>query len=336
MIRLPFDSIHRRLEQIFVAIGFAPDRANLSARLFAEASLDGVPSHGLNRVPRFVRQVRAGIVNPSAEPVVVERFGAWERWNGRLGAGNLNAWICTQRAVALSRTHGVGCVGLAETNHWMRGGTYGWLAASEQCALLAWTNTMPNMAPWGSHENAIGNNPLVVAVPRADGPIVVDMAMSQFSYGRLEGLARDGTPTPVPGGWDADGRLTTDATAIAASGRLVPTGFWKGSALSIVLDVLAAACSGGRAVHEVPRDALQEAGLSQVFIAIDVGRSAEWNATASRIAAVVEELAAVPSTDPDAPVRYPGARVLQARRENLERGVPVDESAWAEICALVG
>jgi|WetSurMetagenome_2_1015567.scaffolds.fasta_scaffold74790_2 3-dehydro-L-gulonate 2-dehydrogenase len=334
MNRIPPSVVLERLERLFVGLGFAPGRASLAARLFAEASIDGVASHGLNRVPRFVRQVRAGLVDPAAEPTLVEACGAWERWHGGHGAGSLNAWASAARAIELARRHGIGCVGLAHTNHWMRGGAYGWQAADAGCALLAWTNTMPNMAPWGAADPAVGNNPLVVAVPRDGGHVVVDMAMSQFSYGRLDTFARSQTPTPVPGGWDAEGRLTTDPAAVTASGRVVPTGYWKGSALAVVLDLLAVACSGGRATRDIPRDPELEGGMSQVFIAIDVARAASAGDTASRIAAVIEELASVPSLDSSAPVRYPGERALQARRENLERGVPVDDDVWREICRL--
>ncbi len=333
-MRVRFNLVCQTLEGLFTRHGFAPDRARLAARLFAEASLDGVPSHGLNRVSRFVRQVRAGIVDPAAEAIALERCGAWERWDGRRGAGNLNAWACTARAVELAREHGVGCVGLADTNHWMRGGTYGWQAAEAGCALLAWTNTMPNMAPWGSSRHAVGNNPLVVAVPRADGPVVVDMAMSQFSYGRLEGIARAGAPTPVPAGWDDAGNLTTDAAAVLATGRVVPIGYWKGSALAVVLDLLAVVVSGGRATREIPAEAEREAGMSQVFLAIDVGRSAAAGGAVHRVSAVIDELLSVAPLDSGSPVRYPGERALRSRRENLELGVPVDEEVWSEIQAL--
>jgi 3-dehydro-L-gulonate 2-dehydrogenase len=333
-MRVPFPDVCRRLERLLLAHGFAEGRARLAARLFAEASLDGVPSHGLNRFARFLRQVEGGIVDAAAEAKMVEARGAWERWDGRRGAGNLNAWDCTRRAVALARAHGIGCVGLSNTNHWMRGGAYGWLAASDGCALMAWTNTMPNMAPWGGAANAVGNNPLVVAVPRGDRPVVVDMAMSQFSYGKLDLLAGSGVTAPVPAGWDQQGELTTDPAAVLATGRVVPAGFWKGSALAIVLDLFAVACSGGRATGDVPADVERETGLSQVFVAIDVSHSGAAAESAMRIDAALQELAAVPPLDADAPVRYPGERVLQARRENLERGVPVDDRVWAELLDL--
>ena len=333
-MRVPFEDLRGELERVLVAVGFATARAALAARLFAEASLDGVASHGLNRFPRFIRQVKTGTVNPASDPVLVESCRSWERWDGRRGAGNLNAWACTERAIALARLHAMGCVGLANTNHWMRGGTYGWQAASAGCAFLAWTNTMPNMAPWGAREQRVGNNPLVVAVPRGAAPVVLDMAMSQFSYGRLEGLLGASLQTPVPGGWDEQGRLTTDPAAILASGRVLPTGFWKGSALALVLDLLAMACSGGRATCEIPPDPERESGVSQVFLAIDVSQAAGSTDLPGRVTAVIDDLLATPPLDPGAPVRYPGEQVLRARHENLDLGVPVDEAVWREVCAL--
>ena len=128
---------------------------------------------------------------------------------------------------------------------------------------------MPNVPPWGGAEPAIGNNPLVIAVPRAKGHVVLDMAMSQFSYGALESYRRRGELLPVEGGFDGEGKLTRDPSAIEQSQRLLPIGFWKGSGLAVMLDLVAAMTSLGNATHQVANDSLRETGLSQVFVAID-------------------------------------------------------------------
>ena len=125
MQRLPFDLILSELIRVLMSLGFSEARARQSATLFAETHLDGVASHGLNRFPRFVRQVRAGVVHVDAEPTRVASFGPWEQWDGNLGPGNLNATAATSRAIALARERGLGLVALGNTNHWMRGGTYG-------------------------------------------------------------------------------------------------------------------------------------------------------------------------------------------------------------------
>ena len=121
-MRIPYDGMLDAFLRVLLELQLAPPRAALCARLFAEASRDGVPSHGLNRFPQFVRSIQNGIVAVDAQPELVANFGALERWDGKSGPGNLNAWTCMARAIALSRVRGIGCVALARTNHWMRGG----------------------------------------------------------------------------------------------------------------------------------------------------------------------------------------------------------------------
>lgn len=253
-MRIPFPEVHAVLTRALVARGMMAERAERSARLFVEASADGVASHGLNRFPRFLRMIDNGSVDVDAEPSLAASFGALERWDGRRGPGNLNAWASMARATELAGRHGIGCVALANTNHWMRGGAYGWQAAGAGFAAMCWTNTLANVPPWGAAEPRIGNNPLVVAVPRAAGHVVLDMAMSQFSVGGLMARAARGEPLPVAGGYDATGRLTTDPQAILDSQRLLPIGYWKGSGLSLMLDLLAAGLAGGQATHTIATD----------------------------------------------------------------------------------
>src|SRR5690606_11888188 len=110
---------------------------------------------------------------------------------------------------------------------------------------ICWTNTLPNLPPWGGKSPLLGNNPLVIAVPRADGHVVLDMAVSQFSYGALQGYADRGEELPVDGGHDVAGELTRDPQAILDSGRPLPTGYWKGSELVLLLDLAAATLARG-------------------------------------------------------------------------------------------
>jgi len=314
---------------VLVRTGFTPERAGLCARLFADASRDGVASHGLNRFPRFMDMIRAGVIDVGVAPVRVAGTGALERWDGRRGPGNLNAYQCMDAAIALSRAHGVGCVALANTNHWMRGGNYGWQAADAGAIGICWTNTLANLPPWGAAEPGIGNNPIVIAVPRAGGHVVLDMAMSQFSFGALESYRRRGEPLPVDGGFDASGALTRDAAAIEASRRPLPIGFWKGSGLAMMLDMVAAALSGGLATYQISRDPLYETNLSQVFIALDPAASGADIAIIDRI---VDDLHA-PSPDGSHP-RYPGERTLETRRRSMEEGIPVDQEIWEAVRRL--
>src|SRR5579871_346397 len=149
MLRISLEEVEQKLAGILRKLNFSVERAQASAHLFAETTRDGVYSHGVNRFPRFVATIRNGSVDPEAEPRCLAQFGALERWDGQRGPGNLNAWAAMQRAIELSSQHGIGCVAMGNTNHWMRGGTYGWQAANADAIALCWTNTLPNLPPWG-------------------------------------------------------------------------------------------------------------------------------------------------------------------------------------------
>jgi 3-dehydro-L-gulonate 2-dehydrogenase len=334
MNRIPFEEVKKTLAGVLVRLGFSAERAETCARLFAETTRDGVYTHGVNRFARYVATIRNGRVDPSAEPEVIARFGALERWDGHRGPGNLNALDATARAIELGREHGVGCVALGNTNHWMRGGTYGWQAAEAGMIGVCWTNTMPNLPPWGGAARIIGNNPLIIAVPRAAGPVVLDMAMSQFSYGALESYRKRGEMLPVDGGFDAEGNLTRDPGAIEKSWRPLPMGYWKGSGLSVLLDMVAAMMTLGRATYQIPDDAILETAISQMFLTLNPSAFGEA-AEAERIAdAVVASLHNCAPAKPGGKVRYPGEQTPQIREENMRLGLPVEPAVWAEILAM--
>jgi 3-dehydro-L-gulonate 2-dehydrogenase len=340
--RISFEDLRHRIERILLALGLAPERAALSARLTAETDRDGVRTHGIARLPRFAQWVRDGMIDPAAEPERVAAHGCIERWRGHRGPGNLAAHAAMQRATEIAAAHGIGCVALADTSHWMRAGTYGWQAAEAGFAAICWANTLPNLPPWGASEPAIGNNPLVIATPRqanaemssAPAHIVLDMAMSQFSYGTLSSYAARGLELPFAGGYDLAGNLTRNPAAIEASQRPIPVGYWKGSGLSFVLDVLATMLSGGLATHQLPRDPTQEVGQSQIFIAIapqSVSTVAELNHIAQ---SAIDSIHAAMPIVPGQPASYPGERTLQTRAESLRLGVLIEDAAWGQLVAL--
>jgi 3-dehydro-L-gulonate 2-dehydrogenase len=334
MRRVSFVELQERIERVLVELGVAPERAVLGARLTAETDRDGVKTHGVARLPRFAQWVRDGVVDPLAEPQRIAGFGAIERWRGRRGPGNLAAYAAMQRAIELAKENGLGCVALADTSHWMRAGTYGWLAAEAGFAGACWTNTMPNLPPWGAQSVALGNNPLVVAIPHGTQPIVLDMAMSQFSYGTLAAYRERGEALPVPGGYDEAGMLTTDAAAIERTQRALPIGFWKGSGLAFALDVLAAMLSGGLATHELPADPAKEVGLSQVFLAVAPESLSTMEEMRRVVEGAIDSLHAATPVVAAKPARYPGESVLSVREESLRLGVAVEDAAWEAFVNL--
>ena len=333
MIRVPFETLRDEFYRVLASVGFTDERAVLCARLFAENQRDGVYSHGLNRFPGFVAGLESKQINFRGQPEKIESFGALERWEGKMGVGLVNAYICMQRATELAEVHGIGCIGLSNTNHWMRGGAYALQAAEAGYIGICWTNTTRLMPPWGSAEKIIGNNPMAIAVPREEGHILLDMAMSQYSNGKLEVLKLQGKALPLPGGYDTKGELTVDPGEILDSKRALPIGYWKGSGLALVLDTMASVISGGQATHEIGKQG-SEYAVSQVYIAINATELMGQSILNETVAAIINDFHTATPIDENEEVRYPGEGMLWTRQESLEKGVLVDETQWQALLEM--
>ena len=158
MKRVAYEEMVAQFTRVLEKHGFTPSDAKDAAVIFAQNSLSGVYSHGLNRFPRVVSYLEKGEIDPLARAECISRMGSMERWDGHRGFGPLNAQRAMERACALAKENGVGIVALGNNNHWMRGGTYGWLAAEKGCIGICWSNTAPNMPAWGAKDCRIGNN----------------------------------------------------------------------------------------------------------------------------------------------------------------------------------
>ncbi len=313
--------------RILLNLGFQPDKAQKCAEIFTNNSLDGIYTHGVNRFPRFVQYIKDGYVKPDAEPTLVSKFNGIEQWDGNLGPGPLNAIHATEKAMALATQYGIGCVGLSNTNHWMRGGAFGWQAAKAGFVFIGWTNTIANMPAWGATDAKLGNNPLVMALPYQNEAIVLDMAMSQYSFGAMELAAAKGEKLSVAGGYDSEGNISDDPNEILKSWRSMPVGYWKGAGLSLLLDILAAILSGGLATSEISKETV-EYRLSQVFIAIDITKLGNHSSITQVIEKIIQDYHKSNPIDESKKITFPGERVLSIRKKNLENGIPVLETVW--------
>ncbi|MBL7742370.1 MAG: 3-dehydro-L-gulonate 2-dehydrogenase [Chitinophagaceae bacterium] len=319
--------------QKLIRVGFSEIKAKQCAEIFTASSLDGIYTHGVNRFAAFVNYSKKGFVKPDAEPSLKNGFGNIEQWDGHLGPGPLNAIVATERAMQLADRSGIGCVALSNTNHWMRGGTYGWHAARKGYVFIGFTNTIANMPVWGGVERKLGNNPLVIAIPYNDEAIVLDMAMSQYSFGALHQAKMRNEKLAVNGGFDIHGNLTNDPGMIIESKRPLPAGYWKGAGMALLLDMLATILSGGLATHEISSKEV-EYGLSQVFIAINTSGLASSSSVNTILENIIRDYHHSAMTDGSGKTVYPGERVLATRKRNLEKGIPVLLSVWEEISQL--
>ncbi|HAW0205651.1 TPA: 3-dehydro-L-gulonate 2-dehydrogenase [Escherichia coli] len=310
-MKVTFEQLKAAFNRVLISRGVDSETADACAEMFARTTESGVYSHGVNRFPRFIQQLENGDIIPDAQPKRITSLGAIE----------------------LAADHGIGLVALRNANHWMRGGSYGWQAAEKGYIGICWTNSIAVMPPWGAKECRIGTNPLIVAIPST--PItMVDMSMSMFSYGMLEVNRLAGRQLPVDGGFDDEGNLTKEPGVIEKNRRILPMGYWKGSGMSIVLDMIATLLSDGASVAEVTQDNSDEYGISQIFIAIEVDKLIDGPTRDAKLQRIMDYVTTAERADENQAIRLPGHEFTTLLAENRRNGITVDDSVWAKIQAL--
>ena len=327
---IQYQDLLDRLKSILLRYKFSEKDAELCAQIFANNTLVGVASHGINRFSSFIKLINEGFIKVDSKPILIKRSGALEQWDAKLGPGPINAWRATDRAMEIASENGIGCVAYKNSNHWMRAGTYGWKAVEKGFILICWTNAYPMMPAWGSIEPTLGNNPIVLAVPRKSGHVVLDMALSQYSFGKLSDYKREGKRLPFIGGYNTKGEFSNNPEEVYDSKRPLPIGYWKGSGLSILLDLIATILSGGKSSFELGFTE-HDSGMSQVFIAIDPSKlqsSDSINQIADNIISYVKNSS--PAEDVEQ-LLYPGERIKKTKEDNLRNGITIDSMIWERV-----
>lgn len=321
-MKVTFEQLKAAFNRVLISRGVDSETADACAEMFARTTESGVYSHGVNRFPRFIQQLENGDIIPDAQPKRITSLGAIEQWDAQRSIGNLTAKKMMDRAIELAADHGIGLVALRNANHWMRGGSYGWQAAEKGYIGICWTNSIAVMPPWGAKECRIGTNPLIVAIPST--PItMVDMSMSMFSYGMLEVNRLAGRQLPVDGGFDDEGNLTKEPGVIEKNRRILPMGYWKGSGMSIVLDMIATLLSDGASVAEVTEDNSDEYGISQIFIAIEVDKLIDGPTRDAKLQRIMDYVTSAERADENQAIRLPGHEFTTLLAENRRNVLPL-------------
>ena len=302
------------------------------AEIFAGNSLDGVYSHGMNRYPRYLSDMASGLCDAKVTQAErVSGLGGLEVWDAHFGVGPLIAQQMADRAIELARTHGIACVALRNNSHWLRAGRYGLMMADAGMMGLCMTNTCMNLVAYGAKEPSTGNNPITIAIPRRAGSLVMDMAVSQYAFGKLEIMAQEGGMLDTPCGYDTDGNLTNDPQKIVESGLMTPMALWKGSALSIMIDLMVSMLSLGRTSLAIGTPADGEKGMSQMFVCMNPAAVIDMDKAEAQMEKTIAFLNGLEPKDGVHGVHAPGENLERTRARNRERGIPVTEDTWQKI-----
>lgn len=323
--------IGRRLAQSGMS---APVYA-VEAEVMAEADLLGVSSHGVRMLPGLVRAIEAGQLNPAPQLRLLRDQGATCVLDCNSGPGRFVSVQAMQHAVARARQFSIGACAAANTSHWGRAHAYAYRAAQEGMIGICATNAMAGMLAWGSRQPLLGNNPLAIGVPRAEGrpPVVLDMAMSQAAVGKINTYRREGKSVPLGWGLDSTHRPTDDPGEILAARKFLPMGEHKGSALAFMLELLTGALAGGLLCYELAGadTGFSDIGSAKLFLALDPAAFGEADHFYQRVEDLITHIQVA---EPGQPHLYPGQRGWAEREENLAHGVPIHREIVNELAAV--
>jgi hydroxycarboxylate dehydrogenase B len=304
--------------------------ADSIARSLVLADRLGHASHGLVRVLEYYQAATSGRVAAAQTPVVLDRSGATAVVDGRWGWGQLAARLAAETAAEIAATSGVAIVAVRNCNHSGRLGEWVEYLAERDLVGVGFLSCGPAVAPLGSSERVLGTNPLAVAIPTSDRPVVLDFATAGVAEGKVRVAARTGHSLAPGMVQTADGQPTTDPNDFYAGGSILPFGLHKGYALSVVIQLLGEALTGGGR----PGDERTTLSNGLVLMAWAPGRLQPW----PEFTALIDECRARITTsrplDPARTVLLPGdVEAGQAARQPPDR-VGVDAQLWSELVEM--
>ena len=335
-VRVAPDRLLEFATAVYIRAGMPEADARLAADTLVQADLWGHQSHGVMRLSWYVARLKAGVCDPVAKPELAVDAGAIAVLDGRDGMGQVLTARAAQEAIRRAKAHGIGAVGLRNSNHFGTAMYFTLMAAREGCVGFLSTNASPAMAPWGGRKKTVGTNPWSWAAPAGSyPPMVLDIANTGVARGKVYLAKQKGLP--IPEGWaiNAAGAPTTNP-AEAIDGIILPMAQHKGYAIAVMMDMLSGVLTGsafGTGVHG-PYQTEHRSGAGQLMIALDIAAMQPLPEFGARMERYIFELKSVPLAQGFDEIVYPGE--IEARNEvrNRAEGLLLPEDTLADLKRL--
>jgi len=322
---LPATALQDFITRSFCAVGMPESDARTTAGLMVEADLLGSDAHGIFRLPQYVRRIREGGINLAPAIRVLRETAATALLDGDNAMGHLVVKRAADLAVEKARSAGVAWVGLRNGNHAGAGAVYARIPlAAGMVGIYGAVGSANHLPPWGGMEMLLSTNPLAIAIPAGEEPpVVLDMATTVASYGKIKARAQRGEM--MPEGWmmGYDGQPLLDPRR-SNEGFLMPIGGHKGYGLALMIGLLAGSLNGaamGRDVIDFNADFTTAANTGQCVIAVDpaaFGDPQTIRADVDRVSREMRSATRLPGVEA---IHVPGEGSERRRERQLQSGV---------------
>ncbi|AGA70516.1 malate/lactate dehydrogenase [Desulfitobacterium dichloroeliminans LMG P-21439] len=322
-------------KRLLEASGVPVADAEIVSSIMVDTSLEGVDTHGISRLPVYLKCLLNGRINP--KPNIGKNINAAvASVDGDNGLGQLVAYRAMNIAIDLAKMYGIGFVTAKNSNHFGAASTYCKMATEHQMIGQAYTNSPSAIPPWGGRTAYFGTNPISYGFPNSDHPIVIDMSSSIVARGNIILAAKENKP--IPEGWAIDkyGNPTTNARD-ALDGAVLPVGGAKGYALALAGEVMSGIISGsayGTHVGWIYDERSDSVNIGHSFMAMDISKLLPVEEYTQRLGNMICEIKEIPRADGIHEIRIPGERRQVTAEKRKNEGIPITDGLLQELNAL--
>jgi LDH2 family malate/lactate/ureidoglycolate dehydrogenase len=313
----------------FICAGASSSEAETVMDVLVHSNLRGVDTHGVIRLPYYVNRLTR---LPHASPQVVRNSKTACVVDARFSPGPVGAAFAMEKAVEKAGSHGMGMAAVRHSNHCGTAAYYALMAVERGMLGISLTNASPRIAPWGSVEPLIGNNPWSIALPGVDFPIVLDMANTVVANGKIRTCLREGKQLQPGWAMDAAGNPTLDPHE-AINGLLMPIGGYKGVGISVMVDLMTAALAQGAFSCDVGKvdDPSRHTDAAHLFMAVDIGQIISPIELKEKIGEYIASFKGVQLQDGVSEVFLPGEIEWRLERQRRRDGIPLSQKTVEEL-----
>ena len=338
--RISFRNLRSFCQQAYMKAGVPEEEAYIVADLLVRSDLRGVETHGVTRLPIYIKRLQKGYVRAQSKMTYIKDKGPVAFAEAHGSMGHVVAYKAVQRAIEKAEEYGIGWISVKDSGHFGVTGLFPMMAADKDLIGYVCSNSAPMMAPFGGRERIIGNNPLSYAFPAGQYPtVVVDFSCSVVSSGKLILSRKKGEKIPLGWAYDKDGLPTEDPyEGYEAGGSLAPVGEHKGYGLTLAHEMLTAVLTGGKwtrnikSLYEEDKSGIQ--GTCHSFMVLDpecfIGREA-FKQNMDRYIKGIKESGKAKNMEE---ILMPGEPELRSESERLQNGIPLPPNTVDELNSL--
>ncbi len=305
--RVSAEALREFAFHLLVAAGLTEDDARDTAACLAHADLRAVGTHGVFRLMQYADSIAAGEINLRPNVRIIHEAGAACLVDADGGYGYRPTFMAVDRAVAIAREQGIGCVGVRNSHHFGMAAAFVLRAADAGAIGFVTTNSLSIIPPTGGSRSVVGNNPYAFAIPRGEGrrPIVVDIALTDAKFG-----------------------------GVPLSGLLTSIGGPKGYGLAVVAEILAGALTGSPIGRDSHSHRHPSGGVGHLAIAIQPDAFISRRAFDEAVENLCSQIADTSPVDPGVGVYIPGEMGWQTFDRRQRDGIPLPQALYDELNRL--